>query len=240
MAEEERESKGKERLDLVGVSEVLPAHKQDDPIDEFSGWVKHDLRRFMKMMARLVRFVDYWEYPWEDGSTHTLSVERFSQLVNLAILDLFTEAADDEKARHIGFRYRSYHDNPLVLQPLRLHPAYERILADVRTKLIALRDGTNLEVLAPFFENAAAIESAHTMFFGKKDRDKIEAAREFMDRVAPKKSRGEGGGMVFIFPPQQEANLHRTLEIIGQFNERHGEQVISAKRVRVPALPPAE
>lgn len=223
---------------LAGGKEVLEAHKQPDPVDEFSAWVKENLRRFMRLMAKLIRFVDYWEYPWEDGSTHTLSAERFTYLVNLAVLDLFTEASDFDKARHIGFRYREIEENPQVLSALRIHPAYERLLADIKGKLVALRDGQNLEALAPFFENSAAWESAQNMFFAKKERDRIAAAAEFMDRVAPKKSRAEGGGVVVIIPPHQEAIMQRTLHLLGERAVVDLDPLISAKRVRVPELPP--
>lgn len=215
---------------LAGTSGIQAAGLQPDPIVEAAGWVKESIRRFMWLAMKLVRYVDHWEFTWEeDGEIVRLSVERFQHLLNLAVLDLFTEDDERQKSRRLGIGQDALDD-------LRRWPPYESIKTDIIAKLTALRDGNGLEALAPFFESAAAFEAAQAMFFAKKDRDKIEAMREFMDRVAPKKSRGDGQAVVVIIPPNQQQNLRETLAIMEGFQP---DPLVSAKRVRVPELLPA-
>lgn len=216
--------------ELAGTETVMPANRQPDPIQEFSGWIKQNTRHFMRLAAKLIRYIDHWEFEW-DGQTERLSLERFGHLTNLAVLDLFTEFSDENKARRIGI----VRSRVGILADLRAYPPYKSITADIAAKLTALRDGEGLEVLAPYFESAAAYETAQTMFFAKKDRDRTDATREFMDRVAPKKSRGgDGNTLVVIVPQNQQQNLQETMEIMRGFQP---DPVISAKRVRVPELP---
>lgn len=213
-----------------GARRILEAGKQPDPVVEAFAWVKEGVRRFMWLAMKLVRYVDHWEFSWEeDGDIVRLSVERFQHLLNLAVLDLFTEDDEQQKGKRLGIEQRTLAD-------LRRWPPYESIRADIIAKLTALRDGNGLEALAPFFESAAAFEAAQAMFFGKKDRDKIEAMREFLERVAPKKSRSDGQAVVVIIPPNQQQNLRETLAIMEGFQP---DPLVSAKRVRVPELLPA-
>lgn len=209
-----------------GKATVLEARKQPDPLIEFSGRVKENLRRFLQLAAKIVRYVDYWEYFDEEGERHTLAVEEYVHIVNLAALDLFTVMSERDKIRYLRG------NDVETLATIRSHPSFRAVSDDIAAKINALRDGRGLDVLAPFFESEAAFATAHTMFFGRKDRDVLAAAAEFMDRVAPKKSRGEGGNtLVVVLPPGQEDVMRRTAEIMSTV---HTDPVISAKVVRVP------
>lgn len=213
---------------LSGQPTVLAARKQPAPIDEFSGWIKENTRRFMRLTAKLTRYIDHWEYE-DDGEVQHLPAEKFLHLVELVALDIFTATPEATKARRVGA------PSPAELAWVREHPCYESIKRDITTKVTALRDGDNLGVFAPFFESAAAFETAQNMFFAKKERDRIAATAEFLDRVAPKKSRGDGNTLVVVIPPGQEETMRRTMEIMGtSFGET--DPLISAKTVRVPQI----
>ena len=226
----------------AGSDTVVPAAKQPEVLTEFSGWVKEDLRRLMRMMAKLVRYPSHWEYQDQDGETQRLDANQFMELVNLAAIDLFFhKSSDADKLTYLGAKGHTARENPQFLDVMRSHPSYQPIIEDLKVKMRAIEDGTAVQELAPFFGGIAAFETAQTMLFGKKDRDRNDAAQQFLDRVDPKKSRGDGGGITFVFPPMHEETMLRTVEILrehaGEGSER--DPAISAKRVNVPALPPA-
>lgn len=215
---------------IGGAETVVPVEKQPDPLVEFKGWNKEEVRRFLRLAAKMVRYVDHWEYEDGEGGMQKLSVERFQKLTSLSVVDLFTEMEERAKGHFVD-------EPPSELPFIREHPAYVLIRDDLTAKLTALRDGQNVEALAKFFESSAAIETAQTMFFARKPRDREAAAAQFMDRMAPKKSRGEGNTLVVVLPPGQEDVMRRTMQIMGGTFEV--DPTISAKRVRVPELPPA-
>lgn len=217
--------------DYIGGAEtVVPVDKQPDPLVEFKGWNKEEVRRFLRLAAKMVRYVDHWEYEDGEGGMQKLSVERFQKLTSLSVVDLFTEMEEKAKAHFVNAKAE---DLPFIRQ----HAAYVLVRDDLTAKLTALRDGQNVEELAKFFESSAAIETAQTMFFAKKPRDRDAAAAQFMDRLAPKKNRGEGNTLVVVLPPGQEDVMRRTMQIMGGTFEV--DPAISAKRVRVPELPAA-
>lgn len=222
--------------DLAGTDAVVPAHAQAEPMEEFSAWVKEEMRRVMRLMAKMVRYSDHWRQE-VDGEVSTLSADSFTTLLNLAAQDIFwPDTPDEKKLRNLGAKTSDIRNTPDWLDQLRSDPAFLPIRDDLDEKMVAIRDG-NVEEMASFFGGVAAFESAQTMLFGRKDRDRNDAAKEFLDRTSPKKSRGDGNNLVVIIPDNFQDVLRNTMDIMEARGGSEDDPAISAKVVRTPSLP---
>lgn len=187
------------------------------------------------LLNLLTRYCTYTEFHDQGGGGKPLGLDTFMAMLKLAACDLLFSAMEDEqKAKLLAARLED-RDATEMLNKLRRHPVYDAIQQRVLEGLELMRSG-DLEEWMKQMEGRVSREVVEMMSFSDKPRDRLKAAAELLDRISPKKSRGEGAGQVVIMlPPGHAEEAERTMKII---NAKSGEaeELISAGRLNVPQL----
>lgn len=216
--------------------EILRPKGDADPVSESFAWATEDARRSLALVQRMVRYPDHCEYE-QGGQLYTVSVNRFLAIVRLATLDLFAADTDeDAKAMELGADpgETTAEARRKTLSLLRDHPLFSTIYEKLRESMRLLSSATTVEEFTKVLGPLAPPELAAQMIGAPKVRDRLNAAGEFMDRLSPKRSRGEGGGqMVIMFPPDQEKLVERAHDLMKSIDfQVDGE--VSAAVLNVP------
>lgn len=215
------------------VSRDMPAAKrQPSPFSEIANWTRYTHRMLLRTMAKMVRWIDFWEYEDQKGRKKILSYPKFESLLALSMADLFTELDDEKKSSILRATRSQVKDN-------RLHPQYETIKEAVLGVMEKLRATKGIDGWASLLEDAASQEVGYTALFAKSGREKQRALDAILDRRSAKKGRGGEGSEIHLhLPPGFLENRERSRELEASILEKKkllaSDEVIDATAVRVP------
>lgn len=175
------------------MSDSAAVSATDDPIADALSWLRYDTRTIVNMVVRLVRYEATCVDP--DGKP-ICSIDRFRQLLGLAILDTFTD--EDETAK-VG---RLVGPGPKPsLSALRKDGLFATLCDKVRQEMAFLANVRTMDDLAERYEARMALEGIKVALFTDSAREKLRAASEIVDRRSAKKGRDVGPGGIMVLPP---------------------------------------
>lgn len=212
-----------------------PVRHQANAIRESGDYLRYRHRLLLRLISRIVRWIDFWEYEDKKGKTRRLSFLRFEALVKLSMAELFAEYTDKDLAKILGIL-------PGWLKSSREHPQFEPIKEAVAEAARKLRDSKGVDSLAELLEGDVAIEVGATALFAKSGREKQGAQDALLDRRSAKKGRGGEAPSIHLHLPEGfQATRDRALEIQAEIlkdRQRYlpapEDDVIDASFVRVP------
>jgi hypothetical protein len=141
------------------------------------------MRDLFREIAQYVRYQDFDQLP----------VERFQQLSDLVVSDLWTERTEGQKAQQIGFV-----EDELPI--LRGTPEYEGIKFAYREAFDRLKDPQRLEdhLNDPIIQDRVARATIRTALHHKDGRVRIKAMEQINDRMMPRITKGGDTKIVMI------------------------------------------
>jgi hypothetical protein len=150
---------------------------------EFAERSEAETRQFFRDLAQRIRYADY-EY---------LSIEAFRRLVNLAVLDTWSEVKDEEIAKRL-------HVELEVLETYRDNPEYVRIQADLRQAFQWLAAPKTLKdhLEDPLTQDGLAKRTVRIAKHARDPKDSIKALEAAHDRTTPIVKREEQVKVLYI------------------------------------------
>lgn len=233
--EDEDEETPASAPDFGGQSRSTPIKHQANAIRETGDYLRYRHRLLLRLISRIVRWVDFWEYKDDRGETKRLSYLRFEAIVKVAMADLFAEYEDGKLVKILGVF-------PTWLDSIREHPQFEPVRDAVAEATRKLRDARGVDSLAELLEGDVAIEVGATALFAKSGREKQAAQDALLDRRSAKKGRGGEVASIHLHLPEGfQTTRERALRIEAEIlKERRlslpapEDDIIDAAFVRVP------
>jgi hypothetical protein len=197
-----------------------------DPISDAASWAAHDSKMLMALVAKLVRYHDYFL---------EMKLDRFNAVLHLALMDQFGSFPDKVKARKLSSPSGFTFTEPDV-EKARQSPEYARIHADVLAKAQLIAEG-NLTVdrMAELLEDANTWELFRIAQFAPSPRDRKAALEEFTSRRSAKKGR-ENQGREMILPERFIETMVAGLAAVATAIQGHEQERISGAKLNVPRL----
>lgn len=217
------------------------AKRQPAPFTEIQAWTRYTHRMLLRVMGKMIRWVDFWEYEDAKGRTKMLPYYQFETLLALSMSDLFTDLPDDKKSSMLQATKSQ-------LEAQRKHPQYEVIRQAVVDLMRRLKETRGIDGWAELLEDAASQEVGGIALFSKSGREKQNALDTVLDRRSAKKGRGGEGQEIHLHLPESfvstreealriEAEIKEKRKLLAESTEDVIDaeaQEVDATRVRVP------
>ncbi len=152
------------------------------------------------------------------------------RLIGLALLDLFTEDEEDDKARHLSTK------RDLIttehLRRTRGHELWPEIMGKVREAAQALADCKSMDDFAEKLEPVMAQEHLRVGIFSSSARDRMKAADEVTGRRSAKKGRTQPEEKGLFIP---EGMFERMAAMAAALGRGQEQRVIDVPARALPA-----
>lgn len=174
--------------------------KPSDPIVAAAKHQKDDSARFLALTSRAVRYADFME---------ELPVNIFEEMRTVAVVDQFFRIDDVSLTKLVRIPAEQ-------LVAYREHPCYPRIREALLAAARKQAGASTLKSFAEMMESQVAGEVYGIAMLGSNQRIRMDALREFTDRLEAKKGREPESAPAFVFP-------ERVLELmaLGLKMEKH-------------------
>jgi hypothetical protein len=198
----------------VQVKKEKAAKRDEHPLMDAAAVSEQETREFFREVAALVRYADFSEYPWE----------QFRSYKRLAMLDLWSGLAEEEKVR------RSEVD-PAEIQAARESELYARIRYVLTEAFREVAEPKDPEQWVKSMQDASFRKLARIARHAVDPRIAAAAARDFADRALPKVSRNndqDGGAPVLMITEDGARLLMTALETVRRKAEEAARQLPEA------------
>lgn len=154
-----------------------------------------DIRNLFREVAQYVRYQDFDHLP----------VDRFRELSDLVVMDLWTDKTEGQKAAKVHFDEEE-------LEILRISPDYEGLKFAYRQAFDRLKEPKNLQdhLTDPIIQDKVARATIRTAIHHKDGRVRVKALEQINDRVMPRITKG--GDTKIIMIRREDLELIRDTE----------------------------
>lgn len=175
-----REARDAERGNLGGRG-AQKLKKVPEMVEQAVQQIAWDSRVFITLVGRSVPYSAFL------GHEPPLSVEMHRRLVGLALLDLFTEHAEEEKAQNLSTKAAPLTTDHLAV--VRGHHLWKDVLSRVQEAASLLAGCKSMEDFAERLEPVLAQEHLRVAIMAGSPRDRMKGADEMTGRRSAKKGR---------------------------------------------------
>ena len=154
--------------------------RPDDPF-EYALGEGDDIGDFLAQVKNLCRFSDCLT---DEETDRFITIESFEKTRALALLDVFSDMSNKDKAEKAGVAYGTS-------RKMRATPLYSRVHDRIIDLAKQCASPATMMEAAERFEPVLVNETLNTALFGS-GRDKMHAVEEFTGRISAKKGRDAG------------------------------------------------